>query len=345
MSRRLFALLLIAACCLAGAGVYVRHAMRRGAGAQSSGSSAGHAPLLLEPGHALVDGPTVIFRHSAPDQYDGVLGTAPLAALLEVRLVPSLHCERVHLAGGRGVCLAADRGMFTTYRAILFDDTARRRGELTLAGVPSRVQVSPDGRMAATTVFVSGHSYAAGEFSTRTALIDLDAGQWLVDDLESFAVRRDGRAISAPDFNLWGVTFARDGRTFYATLGTGGETLLVRGDLTSRTLDVLDQQVECPSLSPDGRRIAFKHRTPDPSGRVTWRLWVLDLPTGRRHPLAETRDVDDQAQWLDDATVLYALPGSPETGALMDQWTVPADGGGAPRLFLARASSAGLAGR
>jgi hypothetical protein len=344
MSRRFVALLVIATCCIVGAAAYLRHAMRRGTVTPSARATA-EAPRLVEPGVPLVEGPTLIFRHSAPDQYDGALGTAPLDDPGAARLLPSLRCERVDLAGGRGVCLAADRGVFTTYRAVLFDATGQVHGELPLVGLPSRTQVSPDGRLAATTVFVAGHSYAAGNFSTRTSLIDLDSGRWLVEDLETLPVRRDGRVISAPDFNLWGVTFARDGRTFYATLGTGGEAFLVRGDLTTRSLEVVDQQVECPSLSPDGRRVAFKHRTSDSAGRATWRLWVLDLATGQRHALAETRDVDDQAQWLDDASIMYALPGSPEAGALMDQWIVPADGGGAPRLLLPRASSAAVTGR
>ena len=38
------------------------------------------------------------------------------------------------------------------------------------------------------------------------------AGRWLVEDLETFAVYRDGRRIDSPDFNFWGVTFLRDGR-------------------------------------------------------------------------------------------------------------------------------------
>lgn len=342
MSRRFIAMLVLAVGCIAGAAAYVRHAMQRTTPA-TVGTPTAATTRLIEPGQALVEGHTVIFRHSAPDQYDGALGAAALADLGAVRLLPALRCERLHLAGGHGVCLSAKRGMFTTYRALLFDDIGRVRGELPLAGIPSRTQVSPDGRYAATTVFVTGHSYSGGEFSTRTSLIDLENGRWLVEDLEGFPVKRDGRVISAPDFNFWGVTFAKDGKTFYATLGTAGERLLVRGDVANRSLEVVGDRIECPSLSPDGRRIAFKQRTPDSSGRATWRLWVLDLRTGRRYALAETRDVDDQAQWLDDSTVLYALPGSPEAGALMDQWSVPADGGGAPKLFLPSASSAGIA--
>jgi hypothetical protein len=67
---------------------------------------------------------------------------------------------------------------------------------------------------------------------------------------------------------------------------------------------------------------------------------VLDLETRARHPLAETRNVDDQVQWLDDDDVLYSLPGAKP--ALMDTWVVPADGSGTPRLFLPSSYSAAV---
>jgi hypothetical protein len=238
--------------------------------------------------------------------------------------------------------LAAERGFVTTYRAVLFDRHFRAGATLALAGAPSRVQVSPDGRRAGTTVFVTGHSYNAGGFSTRTSIVDLETGQWEVEDLESFSVTRDGRKIASPDFNFWGVTFARDGRTFYATLGTGDETLLVKGDLAARAFEVVADEVECPSLSPDGRRVAYKHRSGGVTSAVSWRIHVLDLASGARMALAETRSVDDQVQWLDDEQVLYALPseGGQRTGT--DQWVVPADGSAAPRLLLAGAYSAAV---
>ena len=99
-------------------------------------------------------------------------------------------------------------------------------------------------------------------------------------------------------------------------------------------MDVIAESVECPSLSPDGRRVAFKQRSGGVTGPMTWRLWVLDLETGERHPLAETRSVDDQAQWLDERQVLYALPAGADRPTVMDEWVVPADGSGQPRLFL-----------
>jgi hypothetical protein len=341
VSRRAILFVVIAVACLGGAAAYLLHAVRRTTPGVAALTPAG-PPSLLAPGEPPPSGPVVVFRRTSLDRYNGILGVSPLSDPSAARLVERLRCERVNMAAGKGVCLAADRGVFTTYRAVLFDDHFNPRGELPLAGVPSRVQVAPDGKLAGTTVFVSGHAYSDGSFSTRTSIIDLESGRWLVEDIETFTVRRKGAQIQSPDFNFWGVTFARDGRTFYATLGTGGETLLVKGDVGARTMDVLEESVECPSLSPSGRRVAFKQRSGGVTGPVTWRLWVLDLDTGTRHPLAETRNVDDQAEWLDDEHVLYALPGGDGRTAIMDEWITPADGSGAPRLFLPEAYSAGV---
>lgn len=52
--------------------------------------------------------------------------------------------------------------------------------------------------------------------------------------------------------------------------------------------------------------------------------------------------MDDQAAWLDDHTVMYGLP---RHGGGWDVWSVPADGGGAPRLLIHNASSPAAVGR
>jgi hypothetical protein len=327
---------------VAGAGAYLLHAVGRSRSSALLAPPAGSVSLLAA-GDVPAAGPLLVFRRSALDQYAGATGIAAVADPSTARFVPGLRCERVHMAGRHGVCLTADRGVFTTYRAVLFDGTFQPRGELPLAGIPSRVQVAPDGRLAATTVFVTGHAYSDAGFSTRTSILDVARAQWLVEDLETFTVRRQGEVLRSPDFNFWGVTFTRDARTFYATLGTRSETLLVRGDVAARTAEVVADGVECPSLSPGERRIAFKQRTGGVTSAVAWRLWVLDVETSERHPLAELRSVDDQAQWLDDERVMYALPRPGDQAAIMDVWVVPADGRGEPLRLLAEASSAGVA--
>ena len=132
----------------------------------------------------------------------------------------------------------------------------------------------------------------------------------VVSDLEKFDVTRDGKPFDKIDFNFWGVTFARDERTFYATLSSGGKYYLVEGDVPTRRARVIADGVECPSLSPDEKRIAFKRRHGD-----KWRLYLLDLESGREHPLAETRSADDQVEWLDDERIIYRL--------VKDVWVLP----------------------
>jgi hypothetical protein len=151
-------------------------------------------------------------------------------------------------------------------------------------------------------------------------------------------VTRDGAPFQAVDFNFWGVTFARDGDRFYATLSTGGRTYLVEGRLSKRTARVLASNVECPSLSPDERRIAFKRRVPR-FGRMLWRIGVIDVSSGAERVLEpEERNVDDQVEWLDDLSLLYALPDD-RIGGRSNLWKIGADGSSAPQLFLANAES------
>lgn len=184
-------------------------------------------------------------------------------------------------------------------------------------------------------MFVSGESYGAAFFSTRTAIVDTRTGA-MEPDLEKFSIQLDGRPYTSGDVNFWGVTFSKDDDTFYATLATAGQTYLVKGSVSRRSVTTLAQNVECPSLSPDETRVAYKKRVA--RGASLWREHVLDLGTLRETPLAEKRSVDDQAVWLDDRTLAYALPAEGRADTT-DLWTVPADGTGAPRMLAPAASS------
>ncbi len=128
------------------------------------------------------------------------------------------------------------------------------------------------------------------------------------------------------------LRFRHDSNFFYATLRTGGINYLVHGDIKLRTVTVIYKGVECPSLSPDETRIAFKKLV----SRNNWRLTVLDLTTLRETPLAETRSVDDQAEWLDNDRVLYGLVDSAPWMSIM---VVSADGTGQPNVFAKGAAS------
>ncbi|HEU4735767.1 MAG TPA: hypothetical protein VFS48_01915 [Solirubrobacterales bacterium] len=240
-----------------------------------------------------------------------------------------LACERVYFAHGQGICMGvAPSGV--DYTATFFDAKLEPLKAVPLTGLPSRARVSSDGRYGAMTVFVSGDSYLSSPtaFSTRTMIVEMATGRQL-GQLEQFEVSKEGEPFDAVDFNFWGISFdPEDSDRFYATLGTGGVHYLVEGSVSARSMRVLRDGVECPSLSPDGKRIAFKSRLGD---AARWRLRVLDLATLADHAVAEDRSIDDQVEWLDDETLAY----SDERNV----YTVPADGGGEAELLLADATS------
>jgi hypothetical protein len=239
----------------------------------------------------------------------------------------SLTCERVYFGGGRGLCLAdAGRTDEPIWWAQIFDETFALLQRVELKGSPSRVRVSPDGRLAAATMFESGHSYVEHGFSTKTTLVDLEHGVSL-GDLEAFETRRDGQLFHADDFNFWGLTFAADSDTFYATLDTAGVSYLVKGGVRARAMTVMRGGVECPSLSPDNTRIAFKRRIGAKS-LGWWQIAILNLKSMAETRIAkETRSVDDQVEWMDDDRVVYHLTGG-STAA--DLWSVRVDDSAEP---------------
>jgi len=239
----------------------------------------------------------------------------------------------MYASGGTGICLRPD-GPLATYQVAVLDAALRVTRTIPLVGLPTRARASADGRILAWTVFVTGDSYNGGAFSTRAGILHLGRGD-LVGTLEDFAVTLDRRPYKAVDENFWGVTFAADDNTFYATMSTSGHRYLVVGDLQARTVRVLADNVECPSLSPDGGRLAYKQAIGGDPKRG-WRLAVRDLATGAVTLLAERHSVDDQPAWLDATTVMYAIP---HGAGASDVWAVPADGTGAPRLLIPDAAS------
>jgi len=278
------------------------------------------------------------FRANALGENYGKVAVAPLNHLDQRQYAADLYCDRVDFSSENGVCLHADRGSLTTQYAIGFNDQMQRLWSLKLNGLPSRVRLSPSGRLAGITIFLSGQSYTSLNFATQTMIVKAATGEVVVDNLETFSVTRNGAEFKSKDFNFWGVTFARDENRFYATLWTAGNTYLVQADLARRTAQVVHDNVECPALSPDNTRVAFKQRRVGglfEGGRITWHLTVLDLKTGIETPLGENRSVDDQVEWLDNDHILYALSESEKgSSASTDVWVLPATANGTPEILL-----------
>lgn len=248
------------------------------------------------------------------------------------RTPTELACQRFYAAGGTSVCLKLS-GPGPSYAA-----EVSRGGKpvktIPLPGIPSRAKVSQSGNVVSWTSFVTGDSYSVpGGFSTRTGFFDVRTGE-TVESIEHFAATVEGAPLTASDANYWGLTVGSDDRTFYATLASGGFTWLVKGDLVSKSVTSLRRDAECPSLSPDGTKVAYKKRI----GRLgPWDLAVLDLATGTEKRLPGTAGIDDQATWLTESELAFAAV--PKDAKLPAVHVAPADGSQPAKVLIADATS------
>ena len=251
------------------------------------------------------------------------------------RHITELECSRLDLNDRGGICLSATAGLGGTGRGVILDaslEPSLRFG----VNEPSRAAVSPDGSVVAWTGFSLGHSYLnSGEFATTTQLISVDRSIGV--NLETvFTTYRDGVEVDDFDRNYWGVTFV-DNDLFYATLGLGDGTSIVEGRVSTSRIDVAFDKATCPEVSPDGATIVAKERRGD-----FFQVISIDVASGTRRDLGETRSVEDQVEWSDDDTILYALPNLDEgTDAqpVFDVYALDVAPGSEPRLVVPFADS------
>ena len=248
------------------------------------------------------------------------------------RTPTELACQRFYAAGGTSVCLKLS-GPGPSYAAEVSRD-GKPVKTIPLPGIPSRAKVSRSGNVVSWTSFVTGDSYSVpGGFSTRTGFFDVRTGE-TVESIEHFAATVEGAPLTASDANYWGLTVGSDDLTFYATLASGGFTWLVKGDLVSKSVTSLRRDAECPSLSPDGTKVAYKKRI----GRLgPWDLAVLDLATNTEKRLPGTAGIDDQATWLTENELAFAAV--PKDAKLPAVHVVPADGSQPAKVLIPDATS------
>lgn len=274
--------------------------------------------------------PQIVFRSERPGPTLGHLASVPLDHPAGPRAIRPQLCDRVYAQARRLACLSLQPGLTIASGMDVLDARLRSVRRHAVDGVISRTRLSRDGTLVATTTFVTGHGYS-GDFSTRTGILDLVSGAE-VADLEAFTLVVHGEVVDDRARNIWGVTFDPGPRPdgFYATAKVSGTTWLVRGTRSGRRLTAIRSNVECPSLSPNGRTIAYKFALPDGSG---WRLHALDLRSGDDWALPETRSVDDQVEWLDDQQILYGLQRASDTTQHGDVWISDLHSG-KPRILI-----------
>lgn len=315
---------------VAAAGFYVLREGREVRAQRAAEPEAARTPVA-----SVVTGPRIVFRHTGIDQEYGVVAMVALDDPGGARAFTDVSCDRVAARPTGASCLVTDR-VLATSKVQALDTDWQVVDSAALPGIPSRTRLSPDGALVATTSFVSGHSYMQAGFSTATEIHEFGGGTtW--GNLEKFDLTIDGRAARPTDRNIWGVTFVDD-ETFYATVASGGRTWLVRGDLTARMLRSVSPDAECPSMSPDGSRVAFKVDVA-PGRKVVWQIAVEELATGERTLLEDgPRGLDDQVEWLDDDTLIYGMP-RPDAPGVTDVWSVDATADAVPELLIEQAWS------
>jgi hypothetical protein len=295
-----------------------------------------HAASFAQVSLATIEShPRIVFRNTALGASYGTVAMVSLDNPAGPRAITTTACDRVYATPKNALCLSSDRGFVTTYGAHVLDNNMRQTQTLPLTGIPSRARLSRDGSYAATTSFTARDSYGSTSFSTRTVITPV--GGHTLGSLEDFTLIHDGKSIKPIDRNYWGVTFGADDDTFYATVEWSKHTWLVRGSIAQRKMLTLRKDAECPSLSPDGKHIVDKQRGKLPLGK--WRLVDYNIASGKITPLAETRSVDDQVDWLDDTHVIYGLPRTRSQAAVDDIWSVPTSGSGKPKLLIPQAWS------
>lgn len=259
------------------------------------------APLAAAPASAA--GPRLLVRVSGAGDDAGRLDLVGAASGQLLSSLP-LRCDRVHNGAAVIACLRIVPGQ--GMKLDLADRQARVTGTLSFPNVlmASRVRVSPDGAVVALTGFSAGHTYIGTDFSTRTYLVDAVKRRVLADVSMFKVIEADGLSLAARRINVWGITFdPKLAGRFLATVGAGGGVFLAAGDIKARTLTLMRADMECPSLSPDGRKVAFKRR----NGAGGWWPAVYELATGREWVMKDSRSIDDQIEWIDEATIAYEL--------------------------------------
>ena len=276
----------------------------------------------------LPDGPRLVFRTTTIGDDYGKVAVVPLSRPRSRPVISGVDCERIDATATGASCLHGVAAEGNTVEWLDLDAGLGVTGGVVRTGIPSRTRMSDDGRLTASTLFVTKHEYMQDGFATATEIRNSDGTSH--GNLEDFQLVLDGEEVEPDDRNVWGVSFIDDTR-FYATVGTGGVDYLVEGDLESRTLTATREGVECPALSPDGRHLAYK--VDRPTTPVTWSIAVLDLGTGIETVLAgEVANVDDQVEWLDGDTLLYGLARADEPG-VTDIWSLKIRPNAKPQLF------------
>jgi hypothetical protein len=292
-------------------------------------------------GPSLAPGEVLAVHRVPGDDYGWLL----IRHLDGTRTLLNRTCMRVPIAKDHGVCLAESGGVLGGAFTTIFFEADNLNADIKsyARALPSRARISPNGTFSAVTAFVSGASYAdiAAETTTLVTIDEIESTR-SVRGANQFTIDSGEARFNNLNPQYWGITFAADEDEIYLTGFFGDRPEIMHGTLNDIVIEPTDWVGSCLSLSPDGKTLVFKEMTADNS----FELVAVDLETNTQHKLGETRSVDDQVEWLDNDTILYALhPARGDTAVQpeFDIWMLDIAEGSEPKLFLPNADSPAVA--
>ena len=220
----------------------------------------------------------------------------------ERHFVEALQCEVVYVSGGRGICLSADRGVFTTYEANYSTRARLPSPAASRSRVFPAVRAFPSmGRWRRSRSSPSGHGYTTLDFDADAAHRHADGerarGSRIVRGPQGW---RGG--ISNADFNFWGVTFTADARSSTPLrCRPAGKHYLVRGKCRRRAhrRGVIHENVECPSLSPGRTPRRIQKASPGRQSHSVAAVSSSISPAAARSRFGKSAALDDQLEWAE----------------------------------------------
>lgn len=174
-----------------------------------------------------------------------------------------------------------------------------RSADASRVVLPRRLAFGPGNRFAPAFAPDGGRiAYASDEYDAKGDIFVLDLKN---PEARPLRLTDRGTEDGAP-------AFSPDGRFVYFHTRAPGETVfrvarleLAAGENQKPVALDLGRDAAFPSLSPDGRRIAFVSFRDNPGGDI----WVADLAGGRASPLTRGQGRDLYPRWSRDGAFLY----------------------------------------
>jgi len=258
---------------------------------------------------------------------------------------------------GRSLAFASDRGRPGLLGLHLLDFTGEARPVGDIAGAVEDIAWSADGSAVLVLAADPGSDRAGALTATRIATAEAETDPLVRRPRETwrrlFRVELESgetSEVSPPGLNVWEFGWNGSGEVAAIVSDDPGESawydarvaLLDPVARTSRTIYEAEWQLQSPSLSPDGSRVAFVEGCGSDRAVISGTVTIVGGEGGAATTVAAPHDVA-VVRWVAGDRLAYVGPGGLETGCglvtaqgvVQSQWRGPATLGRRGRTKLA----------